>query len=295
MFKRCSWLIALLASAFAAQAAEQFESLTVTQHGKGRPVVLIHGLNSSAATWDELCDRFATQIACYQVQLPGFAGAAPIKSDQYLIAMRDQLIGFIRANRLDAPIVAGHSLGGVIALMIGIEQPTLPSGLFIVDSLPFLPAAQTSGATLEEIHTMAGYTRRTLLAASDEQHAQQMKFSARTMARGAERIAVLEQWSATSDRATTANAMYAVMTTDLRDDIVRVAVPTVVLASWSKNKPAAGAREATERTFEMQYAKLAGVRVVTTEDANHFIMWDDPQLTDRELTQLLATTQIQRP
>lgn len=44
--------------------------------GKGRPLLMIPGLNSSAEVWRETCLALK-DVQCHLVQLPGFAGAAP--------------------------------------------------------------------------------------------------------------------------------------------------------------------------------------------------------------------------
>jgi pimeloyl-ACP methyl ester carboxylesterase len=293
MLNRYLAAAALCLAALATQAAERFQDLGIVTRGTGRPVVLLHGLNSSASTWDDLCEHFAREIRCHQIQLPGLAGAPPPTSEHYLTAMRDQVIGYMRAQKLEAPILAGHSLGGVLAMMIAIEDPSLAAGLFIVDSLPFLPAAQNPNATVDIVQPLAEYTRRNMLSLDSETYAQQLMRSAASMVRGADRQEVLKRWTTSSDRATTVNAIYAMMTTDLRADIERIAIPTTILASWSASKPMAGAREDTARTFQLQYSRLKQARIVTTEDANHFIMWDDPALTYRELEQVLTTVKKQ--
>jgi pimeloyl-ACP methyl ester carboxylesterase len=281
--------IAMLFAASAA-SAEKFQDLEVRTHGSGRPVVLLHGLNSSAATWDDLCTRFEKSIACYQVQMPGFVGSAPITTNDYIKTVRDQVSGFIRERQLKDPIIVGHSLGGIVAMTIAIDQPHIASGLLVVDSLPFLPAAQNPGATSEVMRPIAELTRRNLLAMSEGQWAAQAQRSAASMVTDPARQELVKQWSLASARQATADAMHSVMTTDLRNDVERIAIPATVLASWTSRKPMAGPREETQRTFEQQYERLRDARILTTEDALHFIMWDDSQLTDRELSQLLERT-----
>jgi len=289
---RCRYLITAIACAVAlsATAAEHFKDLGVTTHGSGRPVVLLHGLNSSSTTWDDLCTRFGKEITCYQIQMPGFVDTPALTSDDYMSAVRDQVIDFIAERKLDAPLIVGHSLGGILGMMIAIERPTLASGLLIVDSLPYLPAAQNPGATADVMRPIAELTRRNMLAMNDDQWAQQAQRSAQTMVTDPARQELVKQWSLHSARKATGDAMYSVMTTDLRNNIARIAIPTTVIASWTARKPMPGARAETQRTFEQQYRQLPNARIVTTEDALHFVMWDDPQLTDRELSALLART-----
>ena len=80
--------------------------------GKGRPLLMIPGLNSSAEVWRGTC-RALKEVQCHLVQLPGFAGAAPAdpRPADFLPAMRDQLLAYVHDQKLDHPAVIGHSLG----------------------------------------------------------------------------------------------------------------------------------------------------------------------------------------
>jgi len=69
--------------------------------GKGRPLLMIPGLNSSAEVWRETCLALK-DVQCHLVQLPGFAGAAPAdpRPADFLPAMRDELLGYLQARHL---------------------------------------------------------------------------------------------------------------------------------------------------------------------------------------------------
>src|SRR3546814_10981732 len=97
------------------------------------------------------------------------------------------------------------------------------------------------------------------------------------MSRSPERVKTLAEWSRSSDRATTTQAMYELMTTDLRAQLNTIHTPTLVLGAWAAYAPYGATRESTEAIFRSQYAALDGVRIAMSDSGYHFLMWDDPQ------------------
>lgn len=256
------------------QAAE-FRGLSVEVLGEGTPVLMIPGLNSGADTWRGTCTALQPGVECHLVQLPGFAGQPPVDEDAFLAGMRDRLLGYLEVQGLEEPTVIGHSLGGFLALQMAIQAPHAIERLVIVDSLPFLPAAQNPMATVELVRPMAEQMRTAWSAADDATYRAQLQASLQTMAHAPEDVATVREWGLASDRATTTQAMYELMTTDLRGSLGRIQSPTLVLGSWAAYQPHGATLESTRAVFASQYAALDGVRIEMSDAGYHFLMWDD--------------------
>lgn len=92
-------------------------SFTVDVQGHGRPVILIPGLACSAEVWNGTVEHLTSEgFETHALTLAGFGGTPPIHSGDYLKTFRDDLAAYIRQNKLDHPVVIGHSLGGFLAL-----------------------------------------------------------------------------------------------------------------------------------------------------------------------------------
>lgn len=286
----CSLLIpAVFATAAAPADAAPFRDLDVEVVGKGRPVLMIPGLNSGASTWRETCEALrAERVQCHLVQLPGFAGAPGKPVEAFLPAMRDQLLDYVRTKRLDRPVIVGHSLGGALALQMAAQSPEAIGPLVIVDSLPFFAAAMIPAATVETVRPMADAMRTQMLAADAPTYARNAEGALRGMTRDPARLATLKAWGAASDRRTTAQAMYELMTTDLRPQLSRIQSPTLVLGAWAAYAPMGSTRESTAGIFRTQYAGLEGARLEMSEAGYHFLMWDDPAWVQSNIRDVLA-------
>lgn len=258
-------------------ATEHFQDLQVEVIGSGRPVLMIPGLNSGAQVWRETCAALQPQVQCHLIQLPGFAGAPAVASDDFLSAMRDRLLAYSADRKLDHPAVIGHSLGGVLALQMAIAAPQKIGPLVIVDALPYFGTVQNPAATPATLKPMAEQMRAGMLAADATQYAAQTDAAVANMAHAPEQVATLKLWGRDSDRATTANAMYSMTMTDLRQPIAGITAPVLVLGAWAAYQPFGATEASTRQVFATQYAALPGVRIEMSRAGYHFLMWDDPR------------------
>ena len=246
--------------------------------GKGRPLLMIPGLNSSAEVWRETCLALK-DVQCHLVQLPGFAGAsaATPRPADFLSAMRDQLLAYVQGQRLDHPAVIGHSLGGVLTLQMALKEPDALGVLVIVDALPFYAGMQNPQATAQSVRPLAEQMRTGMLAADAASYQAQAEAALGPLTATTARLPELKRWGRDSDRTTTADAMYSLLVHDLRSEVAGIRSPSLVLGAWASYQ-AFGATEASVRSiFQAQYAALPGVRIELSATGHHFLMWDDPQ------------------
>jgi pimeloyl-ACP methyl ester carboxylesterase len=96
-------------------------------------------------------------------------------------------------------------------------------------------------------------------------------------------------WGLNSDRTAVTDAMYEMMTTDLREDIARIKSPTLVMVTWAGVAQYTNTdHQKTEASARSQYAKLPGVQIAVTDSARHFIMWDDPEWMFAQMDRFLG-------
>lgn len=259
----------------ARSAPETFRDIQVEVIGNGRPLLMIPGLNSAGSTWTETCAALQPGVQCHIVQLPGFAGLPPARTEHFLETMRDRLAAYVRDRKLERPAVIGHSLGGALALMMAAQTPGRFERLVIVDSLPFLAALRDPTATPETARAAAVAMRKAMQSAPQEQIEAQLFASAKGLTRSADGAQRIVLWGRTSERATTLQALAEVWATDLRPTLRDIRDPVLVLGSWAAYEPAGATMQTTRRAFESQYAGLRVVTIAMSERGYHFLMWDD--------------------
>ena len=102
--------------------------------GRGRPVLLIHGLGASVATWRDNLAPLASRHAVYAVDLPGHGDSDKPDISYDAESMVEFVRAFIESLSIDSPALVGHSLGGGLTLLTALAHPELVSHLVLVSS-----------------------------------------------------------------------------------------------------------------------------------------------------------------
>ena len=276
----------LLGSALSAWGAETPPSFEVEVHGAGSPVLLIPGLSCSGEVWDETVRALEGRHEVHVLSLAGFAGRAAIEAP-FLPRVRDDIVAYIQAQQLDRPAIVGHSLGGFLAFWLAASEPTLVGPIVAVDGVPFLPALLDAGATADSVRTMAANMKAMMASLTPEQFTLQNRMSLTRMVRASEDLERLARQAAASDRATVAQAMFELMTTDLRDGVANIESPVLLIAAGAAT-PTPEGRARLRRSYEAQVASIPDHRVVLADGARHFIMLDSPDFFHATLTGFLT-------
>lgn len=288
--KTFNLIIGVLAgiAAMLVTSAHATPSFKVEVVGNGKQsMILIPGLTCPGEVWEETVARYKNNYTCHVITLPGFAGEPAIETENFLQTMRDEVIAYIKENKLKKPIMVGHSLGGFLCLWISATEPDLVGANFIVDGLPFLSAAQNPNATAENSKAMAEGMYKMMVNATPEQTKQSQQYFLPAMVTDKVKYEILSKWGIDSHAPTVAKAMYEMYVIDLRTEISKIKVPVTVLGAWIGYKNYGVTREAAEGMYQAQYVQLPNKTILMTDTAKHFIMYDDPEWFFAQLDQFL--------
>jgi pimeloyl-ACP methyl ester carboxylesterase len=272
------WSAAAHAAASPA-SVQRLNRITVSSVGKGSPVVLIPGLASGAAVYDGLAGKIGRNHRLIFVQLNGFAGSpagtAPL--DGLLPGAVDELAGWLAANHVEKPAVIGHSMGGLMALMLAKTHPAAAGKLMIVDALPFYGMLFGPSATPDAIRPIVEQMRAGLVkGTSPPQVPPHMSNT------DAGKAKILE-WLKTSDPKTVGEALVEDATTDVRPDLPAIKQPVTVL--YAVASPAT--KGLADGLYGEAYKSLQGVKLVPVDNSEHFIMLDQPARFEQEVEAFL--------
>jgi pimeloyl-ACP methyl ester carboxylesterase len=281
-------LLAAAAGPAGAADAPKKPPFEVKVVGKGRPMILIPGLMSAGAVWDSTVEHYKDRYECHVLTLAGFAGQPPVPGP-FLESVRRGLADYIRARKLDKPVVVGHSLGGYLVFALGASDPDLVGPLVAVDGLPCMPAVYNEKIDAEGIKKQGEQARGQMEKMPREQFLAQTKGIFKTWIRDAKQREAAEKWADESDQATVARAVGELLGTDLRPQLDRIKAPVLLLGAWTKGKAAYGLkREDVQKRYEDQVARVPRHKVAVAEDADHFIMYDAPDWMFAQIDAFLA-------
>lgn len=104
------------------------------RHGKGAPLMLVHGFPLDHTTWQALYPYLETQFDVIMPDLPGFGQSALLAADYDFEKIAEYLAAMLDALKINAAYIAGHSMGGYVALAFARTFPGRLLGLGMLAS-----------------------------------------------------------------------------------------------------------------------------------------------------------------
>lgn len=98
-------------------------------------VLFIHGLGTSSSTWMFTLPRLNIRDHVLAIDLPGF-GLSPLRPDEQVPTLQDHLSvlrTLLETTASGSYTLVGHSLGGWLAMLLTLEDPTLVQNLVLLN------------------------------------------------------------------------------------------------------------------------------------------------------------------
>ncbi len=109
-------------------------NLAFERRGQGAPLVLIHGYPLDHTTWDEVIPLLEKEFDLILPDLRGFGESDVMEADDSIIDFASDIAGLLSRLKIQHAVLAGHSMGGYVALAFAREYPERLSGLGMVSS-----------------------------------------------------------------------------------------------------------------------------------------------------------------
>jgi esterase len=103
--------------------------------GKGKPLVILHGLYGSSDNWHTIGRQLSAIREVFLVDWRNH-GRSPHDPDHTYSALRDDLHEFLVQHSIYKPVLMGHSMGGRAAMFFAAMHPRLVEKLIVVDISP---------------------------------------------------------------------------------------------------------------------------------------------------------------
>ena len=115
----------------------------VVEHGRGRPIVFLHGLVGLNEHWETVVHSLADRARCITLQLPLLDLRMTDCSLRAVVAMTMQ---FLNKYLEEPAVLVGNSFGGHVALRVAHERPELVGSLVLTGSSGLIERTMVKGA-----------------------------------------------------------------------------------------------------------------------------------------------------
>lgn len=114
---------------------EKFPELSYRKQGSGPAIVLIHGFPANGELWAQLLPLLAEKHTVIVPDLPGAGKSTFSGSGLSMEDMAESIRLVLEAGGIEQAVLAGHSMGGYVALAFAERYPQMLAGLSLVHSV----------------------------------------------------------------------------------------------------------------------------------------------------------------
>jgi pimeloyl-ACP methyl ester carboxylesterase len=127
------------------------KNIWYTDSGKGETIVLLHGYLESSEVWERFAEKLSKSFRVICVDLPGH-GSSDVFGETHTMELMAGIIKelCIKLN-MERVFLAGHSLGGYVALAFLELHPRMLSGYCLFHSHPLPDSAEATEKRRREI------------------------------------------------------------------------------------------------------------------------------------------------
>ncbi len=108
--------------------------LAYSRHGKGNPLVLLHGYPLDHHLWDEVTPLLQDTFDLIIPDLRGFGESTTVDTPYTMDDFASDIVGLLNQIDIHKAAIIGHSMGGYVALAFARLYPERVNGLGLVSS-----------------------------------------------------------------------------------------------------------------------------------------------------------------
>ncbi|MFO8147893.1 MAG: alpha/beta hydrolase [Gillisia sp.] len=246
-------------------------TIEYSDHGEGEAILLLHGLGSTKADWN---DQIAALAEKHRVIAPDFRGhgnsTKPKSKKEYGVGLcAEDMKLLLQELKITQCIIVGFSMGGAVAFEMAVKYPSLLSKMVIVNTAPDFNKLGWLGKKMVLERTLS------------------LKFSgmeplARKVARGMfpeenqmELRAAFYKRAIANDVNAYYHSFRSLMRWGIGDEIRNIKIPTLVIASELDYTPV---------SLKESYAeKMQNAKVVVIENSRHGVTMDQPEVFNKTI------------
>src|SRR5688572_15677396 len=243
------------------------------------PLILLHGFPDSWLSYETVLANLPSPIRAIALSQRGFGNSDKPEGGYHPRDLAADLADFMKARRIPRAIVAGHSMGALVAQRFALDFPERVAGLVLIGTFKTLRDSAELAGLIDEVSKMSDPIDIDLVRAFQASTLAQPvadEFFRTVVAEGARlplRIwrAVLEEVAAYDDFT----------------DLAQIAAPTILF--WGEHD--------NFSTYEQQQelaSEIPGAELRVYAGAGHSLHWEEPRRFASDLANFVRTLERDR-
>lgn len=240
----------------------------------GNPVIFLHGISDSWHSFESTLKLLPSSVHAFAISLRGHGNSSKLHSSYTIKDFANDVANFIEKKRLGKVIIAGHSMGGLVAQQFALDHPSLTKAVVVISS----DACFKDNAGMPEFYQEVLQIQDTL--SYDFMDAFQKATLAKPINEDYYRLLVTESMKPTVT--VFRNAFTDIMDTDLTDSLKKLNKPVLLL--WGDKDGFIAMSDQDQLVKQIKNAKL-----VIYKGTGHALHWEEP---NRFVSDLLNFVQL---
>lgn len=116
----------------------QGTSIAYNVRGEGRPLVFLHCWTGNQSFYFNQVGKFSSEYMCVTLDFPGHGESGTTDGEYSVERFGEMTLELLDRLGIEKAVFAGHSLGGMVALYLGLHHPDKVEGLILLDTTSHL-------------------------------------------------------------------------------------------------------------------------------------------------------------
>ncbi len=272
------------------------DSITIAYAEEGsenkEAILFIHGLGSYAPSWRYTVQTISKNFRCIIVDLPGYGKSSKGKYNADMTFHANLLFELMKSLKAETFHIAGHSMGGQIALKMALNQPNKVKSLLLM-----APAGiETFSEKEREIFKVTS-TPEAIANISDEQYKINLSLNFYQMDERSQfmyddRMIIKKDPQFMEYAHVVANGVMGMLNEPVFEQLSKIQQPTLIV--YGKQDQLIPNRYlhpnlTTEEIGELAIGKIPNATLNMIDEAGHFVHFDQPEKVNEILYDFLNT------
>jgi len=270
--------------------SNNIEIAYVEEGDKGEYILFVHGLASYIPAWKKNIEKLKSNFRCIAIDLPGYGKSSKGNYEVSMDFFADVIADFCRKKNINKVILAGHSMGGQIAITAALKHQDLVSNLILIAPAGFETFNKGEKQWFRDVMTVDGVRLTTI-----EQIRVNYAYNFYNMPKDAEfmitdRINIRATKDFNDYCYHITQGVNAMVDQPVFEFLTKIKQPTLCmfgsLDNLIPNRYLHGGP--TEKVAKAGVEKIPDCKLEMIEGAGHFVMFEKANIVNEKISQFLS-------